>query len=213
MKHLTFLPALCLGLLFMAGCRGMTSSKPPVHPNLNMDYQERFEAQEPNAFFADGRAMRQPVPGTIARGFLREDTRLYFGREADGSLVQTNPVPLTRAVMERGQKRYNIYCAPCHGQAGDGLGVIMRGNYGYVPAPTYHSDFLRGVEDGHLFDVISNGVRNMPAYGYHIPVEDRWAIVAYIRALQRSQYAGAGDVPADRMQNIQNESPNVGLGQ
>ena len=189
----------------------MVSDDPPIHPNQNMDYQEKFEPQEYNPFFADGAAMRVPVPGTVARGMLRADAALYYGRNADGTFVAEMPVPVTRALLERGQERYDIFCTPCHGRAGDGQGVIMTGNYGYVPAPSYHQDYLREIEDGYLYDVIANGVRNMPAYGYHIPVDDRWAIVSYIRALQRSQYAPEADVPADVLGDIENISPNVGL--
>ncbi|MEM6336101.1 MAG: cytochrome c [Bacteroidota bacterium] len=208
MKH--FSPTLLvLALLTLAGCRGMTSTKPPIHPNLNMDFSERFEEQEANPLFADNSAQRPLVAGTVARGFLRANVALEFGRTESGTYVDEIPVDVTRAFMERGQERYNIYCTPCHGEAGDGLGVIMTGNYGYVPAPTYHSEYLRGVEDGYLYEVIANGVRSMPAYGFHIPVEDRWAIVAYVRALQRSQYADATDVPADILQNI--STPNTGI--
>ncbi len=210
MKHLTI--ALLLALPVLSGCRGMTSDKPPVHPNLNMDYQEKFEAQERNPFFADGRAMRPLVPGTVARGFLRENSALAYGRTPNGSYVQTMPVPLTRTLLERGRERYDIFCTPCHGLTGDGRGIIMTGNYGYVPAPTFHDDRLRGVEDGYIYEVIHYGVRNMPAYGYQISVEDRWAVVSYVRALQRSRNASADDVPADILPEV-DRSPNVGISQ
>ena len=162
--------------------------------------------QEPNPFFEDGRAMRPPVPGTIARGFLREDTRFYEGRDASGAYVQAMPVAMTREVLERGRERYDIYCTVCHGMTGDGRGIIMVGNggtgYGYVPAPDYHVDRLRDIEDGYLYDVITNGIRNMPGYATQIPVADRWAIVAYIRALQRSQNADIADWPAAEQARI-----------
>ncbi|QXD15963.1 cytochrome c [Rhodocaloribacter litoris] len=188
---------LVLAGFVLAGCRGTISEKPPIHINPNMDFQERFEAQEANAFFADGRAMRPPVPGTVARGFLREDSRFYEGREADGTLVTVMPVPITRELVLRGRARYNIYCAPCHGLAGDGQGPISTGGYGMVPAPTFHTDYLRTVADGYFFDAITNGIRTMPSYAAQIPVADRWAITAYLRALQRSQHAAEGDVPQD----------------
>ena len=162
-----------------------------------MDFQERFEAQEANDFFADGRAMRTPLPGTIPRGFLRDDVGYHFGRLEDGSFLTAAPVTLTSALMARGRERYEVFCTPCHGLAGDGLGIVSTGGYGLVPAPTYHDDRMRSVEDGYLFDVVSNGVRTMQGYGYQIPPEDRWAIVAYLRALQRSQNANAADVPAE----------------
>jgi mono/diheme cytochrome c family protein len=194
---------LLVGLLALAGCRGMESSKPPIHISPNMDRQEKFIGQQENSLFEDRMAMRPPVAGTVARGFLREDSRFYQGREADGRLVADLPVPTTSALLSRGQERFNIYCAVCHGQAGDGKGILMVGNggagYGYVPAPDFHVDRLRAIEDGHLYDVITNGIRNMPSYATQIPVADRWAIVAYVRALQRSQYAPATDVPAGEM--------------
>lgn len=200
-RHISYRPI--LALIILAGCRGTVSQEPPIHPVLNMDFQERFEAQERNSFFADGRAMRQPVAGTIARGHLNEDARLAYGKEADGSFVRSTPVAVTPELLNRGRERYDIYCAPCHGKAGDGQGVISTGNYGMVPSPTYHDDRLRNIEDGYLFDVINNGVRTMPGYGYQIRSADRWAIVMYIRALQRSQNAGASDVPAEVREELQ----------
>jgi mono/diheme cytochrome c family protein len=194
MKPLNFAAA-ALALLALAGCRGMESSRPPVHIVPNMDWQEKFDPQEANPFFADGRAMRMPVAGTVARGFLRADDAFNTGRSG-AAFVTTNPAPLTRELLLRGQQRYNIYCAVCHGKAGDGQGIIMTGQYGYTPAPSYHEERLRAVEDGYIFQVISNGVRSMPGYAQQVPVADRWAITAYIRALQRSQNAGAADVPA-----------------
>jgi mono/diheme cytochrome c family protein len=191
-------------LLVAAGCRGTVSDKPPVHPVLNMDFQEKFEAQEKNDFFADGRAMRTPVAGTVARGFLREDTEFYTGRHENGALVAKNPLPVTPELLSRGQHRFNIYCSPCHGEAGDGQGIISTGGYGLVPATSYHDDRLRSIEDGHFFDVITHGIRTMQPYGYQIKPHDRWAIVAYIRALQRSQNAAASDVPAEVKEELNN---------
>lgn len=199
-----------LAVLALAGCRGMESSEPPIHPNLNMDFQERFDPQEPNPFFEDGMAMRTPVPGTVARGMLREDTRFYEGRTEQGELVERLPVPVTRELLERGQERYNIYCAVCHGRTGDGEGIITAGDYGYTQAPTYHDERLREVSDGYLYDVITNGVRTMPGYAHQVPVADRWAIVAYMRALQRSQYATEEDLPSSVLAQIeQGRSANI----
>ena len=178
-----------------AGCRGMESDNQPVHVVLNMDFQPRFDPQERNPFFADNRSMRMPVPGTVARGLLNEDVRFYEGRDESGGYVARLPLPTTRELLVRGGERYDIYCTPCHGRAGDGKGIVTTGGYGYTPAPTYHSDRLRQVSDGYLYDVIANGVRTMPAYGHQVPPADRWAITAYIRALQRSQYAREEDVP------------------
>ncbi len=191
-----------------AGCRGSIQGDEPIHLNLNMDFQQRFDPQEPNPFFEDNRSMRPPVAGTVARGLLREDVRFYVGRESNGAYVAEMPVPVTRDLLERGQERYDIFCAVCHGQAGDGQGIIMTGTsnvtgrgYGYTPVPSYHIDRLRQVEDGYMYDVIANGVRNMPPYAKQIPVADRWAIVSYVRALQRSQNATVQDVPAGEVAN------------
>ncbi|MFH5831541.1 c-type cytochrome [Halalkalibaculum sp. DA3122] len=162
---------------------------------MNMDQQERFEAQEENPFFADNRSMRQPVEGTVSRGNLREDAVYYQGINDDSSFVTDIPVEVDKSFLYRGKDQYEVYCTPCHGTLGDGQGIIMTGQYGYVPAPTFHQDRLREIENGYLYSVIANGIRNMPAYAHQIKVKDRWAIVAYMRALQRSQY-----VPEDEVQ-------------
>jgi mono/diheme cytochrome c family protein len=201
----------------LAGCRGMKSESPPVHLNRNMDFQERFEEQEANPFFQDRAAMRMPVAGTVARGRLRttQNADFLLGRTTAGDFVARIPMPVTEALLLRGQERFNIYCSVCHGIAGDGRGVIMAGNggqgYGYTPAPSYHTDFLRGVPDGYLYDVILNGVRSMPSYGFEVAPADRWAIVAYVRALQRSQNAGPEDVPAPELERLQTANPNVNV--
>lgn len=171
----------------LSACQGQLSEKPPVHPNMNMDQQPRKEAQEVNNFFADGRAMRQPVEGTVARGLAKTDKALYEGVDENGEFIDYIPVDLTRSFLYRGKERYNIFCAPCHGQTGAGNGVIMEGGYGYVPAPSYHEQRVRDLTDGELYSAIYNGVRTMPSYSTQIPVKDRWAIVGYIRALQASQ--------------------------
>ena len=117
--------ALAVGL---GGCRGMTSEAPPMHPNLNMDYVQRYEAQEANPLFADGAAQRQPVAGTIARGGLRTEGNapFHFGRTADGAYVEDIPIEVTAALIERGEERYNIFCTVCHGLAGDGRGIAFQ---------------------------------------------------------------------------------------
>ncbi len=197
---------LILTALLLAGCRGNRSGETPVHPNLNMDFQEKFQAQEANPLFADNAAMRKPVSGTVARGLLKEDTELFTGRTESGEYVDRVPVPVSKAFLQRGKERYEIFCVVCHGQTGGGNGVIMRGNYGYTPATSYHTDRIRDVTDGYLYDVITNGIRNMPGYAQQIPVTDRWAIVAYVRALQRSQNATEGDLPQDVLSDFQTRS-------
>jgi mono/diheme cytochrome c family protein len=185
-KYTKSIAVLALGLV-LSSCRGEPFKEQPVHPNMNMDQQSRKEAQETNAFFEDNRSMRQPVEGTVSRGNLKADTEFYYGKTDDGSFVESNPMEVTKAFLYKGQKNYEIYCTPCHGGTGDGKGIIMTGNYGFVPAPTYHQDRLRDVTDGYMYDVIANGIRNMSGYGTQIDVEERWAIVAYVRALQKSQ--------------------------
>ena len=220
MRPTTFLAiGLCSLGLALSGCRGMKSEKPPIHPNLNMDFNERFEEQEANPFFADNAAMRQPVAGTVARGYLRttENAPFYYGRSADGGYVQTIPVAMTDDFMARGETMYNVYCTPCHGIAGDGNGIIQTGKggqgYGYARIPSYHDDRLRQIEDGYIYDVITNGVRNMSSYAHQINASDRWAIVSYVRALQLSQAAPEGDVPQAERERLQTYNPNVNLSQ
>ena len=194
--------SLLLGIaILLGGCRGSLKEDPPIHINPNMDAMERFEAQEANPFFEDGRAMRPPVPGTVARGMLREDVAFHTGRNADGSYVQVMPVEYTVEFANRGRERYDIYCSVCHGVAGDGQGIVMASGYGFVPIG-FHNDRLRTVDDGYLYEVITQGVRSMPAYAQQIPVADRWAIVAYVRALQRSQSADRNDIPTDEQTNF-----------
>ncbi|MEZ4266040.1 MAG: cytochrome c [Myxococcota bacterium] len=192
-----------------AGCRGTTSSAPPVHLNPNMDFQQRYEMQEANPFFADKRAMRPPVAGTVARTvallgddqYLAEDDHLYRGRGPDGRLADALPkeLPLTQALLDRGHARYEIYCTPCHASAGTGDGVVA-GRGLSVPPPTYHSDNLRAMPLGYFYDVISHGVRTMKPYAAQIPVEDRWAIAAWVRTLQVSGNVPRAEVPADVLQ-------------
>ena len=196
------LPVLLIALL-LAGCRGRQSEAPPIHPHLSMDFQEKFGPQEANPFFADNAAMRKPPTGTVARGLLRDSSQLYRGRTPNGEYVERVPIAVNRAVLERGQDKYNTFCTPCHGKSGAGNGVIMRGDYGYTPASSYHADRLRQVTDGYMYDVITNGVRNMPGYAQQIPVRDRWAIVTYIRALQRSQNARAETLPESVVARIE----------
>jgi len=193
----SFVTGLMLVALLLAGCRGTQSDNPPFHMNLDMDFQQKFGPQEANPFFEDNAAMRAPVAGTVPRGELRDSSALYRGRDEVGDYVDQIPIALSREVLERGKDRYEIYCAVCHGKTGAGNGIIMRGDYGYTPASSYHIDRLRNAPDGYLYDVIANGVRNMPAYGQKVPVMDRWAIVGYIRALQRSQNAPPDDLPPD----------------
>jgi mono/diheme cytochrome c family protein len=188
----TYLVA-CGALLASLGCRGTTSTEPPVVPIRNMHQQQRFDPQEQTGFFADGRTMRVPVEGTVPRERVL-DPELGEGRLPDDSGYALEiPAPAVAhaggmdKLIERGQERYNVYCRPCHDGTGSGQGmVITRAKWQPAP-PTFHQDRIRQMPDGQLFATISNGVRLMPAYGPQIPVQDRWAIVSYVRALQLSQ--------------------------
>lgn len=202
-------------------CRGETSQDPPLVPLRNMHVQQRYNTQSVSRFFADGRAMRTPPRGTVARfpgGANAEYAdfsvgrstiydnegdyeRLSLGVEADGTTyVATIPAALTASpeaghrLVGRGRERYGIYCAPCHGLAGDGRGVVWQrgqgGRYTYPQPPTFHDERVRHMPDGQVFATITNGVRNMPSYAAQISPEDRWAIVSYVRALQISQAGG-----------------------
>lgn len=178
------------------GCtRGRPTENTPIHLNPNMDRQQKYLPQSESKFFVDGMTMRKPVAGTVARGELHEDNAYWRGRDDIDSVIAKIPIPVTMQLIERGQQRFNIYCSPCHGRTGDGRGIVVQ--RGLLPPPSFHDERLRKVGDGHIFDVISNGIRNMPSYRAQIPVDDRWAIVSYFRALQRSQNASINDVPAE----------------
>jgi len=176
---------LALSVLVFAGCQGMPSEKPPVHVNPNMDWQDRFNAQEVNPFFEDNRADRQPVDGTVSRGDLQADLAYYQGIEDNGDFVDKIPATVSAEMIMRGKERYNIYCSMCHGGTGAGNGIIT--NYGIVPPPSFYDERIVNMPDGEIYSAIYNGVRTMSSYRHQVPVEDRWAIVSYIRTLQRSQ--------------------------
>jgi mono/diheme cytochrome c family protein len=160
-----------------------------------MHDQPKYIPLRPSTFFGDARSERTPVEGTIARGHLNDDAALYTGKGTDGKPLDTFPFPVTKEVLERGRARFNIYCIPCHDRTGYGYGMVVR--RGFRKPPSYHIDRLRQVPHGHIFDVITNGFGAMPDYGAQIQPHDRWAIVAYVRALQLSQNASINDVPAD----------------
>lgn len=160
---------------------------------LDMHTQPKYKSDDPSTFFPDGRANRPEVTDTVARGHLRSDELLYTGR-VNGVVAEQFPFPITRQVLERGRARYNIYCSPCHDYTGSGRGMIVQ--RGFPPPPSYHLDRLRRAPAGHFFEVMTDGYGAMYSYAGRITPEDRWAIVAYIRALQRSQHATLDDVPA-----------------
>jgi mono/diheme cytochrome c family protein len=148
--------------------------------------------------------MRPLVEGVVAQGQLREDDAYWRGKAADGSTLATIPITVDEAALKRGEDRFNIYCAPCHDQAGGGHGTVIK--RGYPLPPDLAGDRVRGLPDGEIFNVISIGVRNMPAYRKQIPVEDRWKIVAWVRVLGHSQHAAPADVPPGQRDRIEPES-------
>jgi len=172
-----------LGVMVLAGCGG-TTRKPPLEFIADMDRQPKFRAQGETDFFPDRRMTRPPVPGTVARGAPAAD-----------ALPQRNPWPLSLELLERGRERYDIYCAPCHDRTGSGRGIVaLRG--AWAPADLREAR-LRQAGDGEIFATITQGKRTMPAYRFQIPERDRWAIVAYLRALQRAASATLDDVPPE----------------
>jgi len=190
-------------LVALAGCRGGTTNEPPILlPNkavdkllgvTSMDWQPKVKSQAVSTFYADGRGDRVPPEHTIARGKLRDDPRFYFGKNADGTPLATFPVEVNPALLDRGRERYNIYCAPCHDQVGGGEGLVPK--RGWIAPPSFHQPYLREYVPGQFYQIVSNGIRSMPGYARQIPERDRWAIVAWIQVLQRSQFAKASDVP------------------
>lgn len=177
-------------IVAVTGCaRGCTSSSPPIHINPSMDNQPKALPQTASDFFSNGSAMREPVPGTVAIGGLQEDAAFFTGKDADGQFVATIPVPVNEALVERGHQRYGIYCQPCHDAKGDGKGILFqRGN---VPTASFHQEKILKYPDGQIFDVITNGSGLMSGYRWPIPPADRWAIIAYVRALERKRLESA----------------------
>ena len=183
-------------VVVLSGCaRGCTSSRPPVHLNPSMDDQPKVLAQTASPFFYDGASMRQPVPGTVPIGGLKDDAAFFTGKGADGQFVASIPgtVPNIKndALVERGRQRYVIYCQPCHDARGDGKGILFqRGN---VPTASFHQEKILKYPDGQIFDVITNGTGLMAGYRWPIPPPDRWAIIAYVRDLEQKRLANAAN--------------------
>jgi len=175
------------GLAILTGCR------------QDMHDQPRYEPFEASTFFEDGRSSRPLVEGTVARGHLRSDTHFYRGT-VDGELVTRFPYPITSEVLNRGRERYNIFCSPCHGMSGYGNGMVVQ--RGFRQPPSFHIDRLRELPVGRFFSVITNGYGSMYDYASRISPRDRWAIIAYLRALQLSQNATIEDVPEHEKQKL-----------
>jgi hypothetical protein len=194
---------LAAALLLLAGCRS------------EMYEQPRYEPLEPSSFFEDGNSSRPLVAGTVPRADVRgappqgvsEDV-FYTGWD-NGKLAETVPFPVDRAVLERGQERYRIFCVPCHAESGDGRGMIVR--RGFNPPPPYYSEELRKQPIGHFFNVMTRGYGTMYSYATRVPPRDRWAIAAYIRVLQLSQHAPLTELPEEDRSKISAEgTPNQG---
>lgn len=201
-------------LVSVMGFRNMPATRPPIEVFPDMDHQPRYKPQAESAFFADGRADRPGIPGTVPYGrgvggsdsgtvvqdpaFLRADEIHYTGKNPDGSFVRGFPADVTvdGAFLQRGHQRYEIYCAPCHGSLGDGNGITK--SYGMVATPTYHDDRLRNMADGEIFNTITHGKNTMFPYADKLNAEERWAVIAYVRALQRAHHASLDDVPLDQ---------------
>ncbi len=167
--------------LVTAGCRN------------EMYDQAKLKPLSEGEFFADHQNSR-PIPhDTVARGFLREDRAMYAGLGPDGKFVSELPVPLTHALLDRGKERFGIFCSPCHGKQGNGLGMIVQ--RGFKQPTSFHTDRLRLEPIGYFFDVMTQGFGQMSSYATQVPPEDRWAIASYVRALQLSQHAAVADLP------------------
>jgi len=189
-RPLSHAAALCWLAAGLLGCRQGMYNQPKQKPLSAAD------------FFPDGASARNPVPGAVAQE-QPPASPLTTGSNADGTLVTILPMPLTRALLERGQQRYDIFCAVCHDYTGSGLGMIVQ--RGFPPPPTFHQDRLRNAPIGHFFDVITHGYGAMYSYAARVPPDDRWAIAAYIRALQLARNAARQDVPPDEQTQL--ESP------
>lgn len=219
--HLAAAVVLCLALippLLIAKDRSTLSDTPRIHPVTDMDYQPKFLPQEESSLFPDHQTMRPPVPGTIAHGDLRDDDHLYRGT-VEGEFATTFPAALgalDMTLMQRGEQRYNIYCATCHGLAGDGDGMTSKRALAREDSPTWrpplslHSDAVLEQPIGQIFNTITNGVDrekngdlSMPAYAAQIAPRDRWAIVLYVLALQRSRNAQVSDLAPDALDALQ----------
>ncbi|MEY2880427.1 MAG: hypothetical protein RLZZ15_2807 [Verrucomicrobiota bacterium] len=193
----------CVALFSILGLRGTKFTSPPmdVFPEWafpGMKHQPKVRAQGQSAFFADGRADRQPVEHTVMRGMLREDDHRNRGRDAAGQFARGFPaaLPVDLKLIERGRERYGIYCAVCHGTTGFGDGITKQYGMGSIANANYHTDRLRQMSEGEIFHTITNGSqsKNMLSYADKLTPDERWAVVAYVRALQRAQQGTAADV-------------------
>lgn len=218
---------LCVVAIAVLGFQGERRSAPPIEFFSDMKRQSKIKFQRPSDFFADGRGARPPVDGTIPMGYdipghpfqnseVPSDVRSPLGEFTAGTdyyntgKMRTRwgtgiPMPVTPELIDRGQKVFTIYCSACHGATGQGNGITSK--YGLLGIANYHQDKYRQMADGQIFNTITNGYNSMMPYGDKVVVKDRWAVVAYIRALQKSQYAKLSDVPEDQRQALEASNP------
>jgi mono/diheme cytochrome c family protein len=189
--------SLVLGSLALAGCANFPTTSAPIEVMDDMDRQQKYKPQSlyrQTGIFDDARSNRMPVPGTVAVGYLKDDDATMRGI-VNGQYVGTNPMKIDAALLKNGQARFNTYCSPCHDKTGSGQGVVPKRTL-WLPT-NLHEDRVVAMPDGELYDVISNGRRTMHGYKYQVVEADRWAIVAYVRALQRSDRGTLDEVPAE----------------
>ncbi len=189
----------CVAVVSLLGLRGTRFTAPPldVFPEWafpSMEFQPRPKPQGASRFFADGQADRRPVQHTVARGMLRDDDHLFLGRDSAGEFARGFPAAITvdPEFLQHGRERYAIYCAPCHSEVGDGNGITKR--YGMGATPSYHDERLRTMPEGEIYNTITNGKNTMMPYADKLAPAERWAVVAYVRALQRAQMGKPADV-------------------
>jgi mono/diheme cytochrome c family protein len=191
--------ALITAAAVLTGCAGTTSRQEPISLIPDMDYQDRYDPQSERPFFSDHRASRVPPEGTVARGMEKADVGFHTGA-VNGQYVGRNPLPITEELLVTGQQRFNTYCSPCHDRTGKGRGIVAQRAV-WIPT-NLQEPRVKEFNDGEIFQVISQGRRTMPPYRFQITEADRWAIVAYVRALQRTTEATIEDVPADQRANL-----------
>ncbi|MEZ5319203.1 MAG: cytochrome c [Vicinamibacterales bacterium] len=195
-RRVPLVAALAVAAAALAGCR------------QDMHDAPRYDPLEASKVLLGGASARPLIPGTVARGHLDEDVVLYTGKGPDGQPSAVFPFPITRADLDRGEQRFDIYCSPCHGRTGEGNGMVVQ--RGYRQPPSYHIDRLRQMPAGYFVDVMTNGFGVMPDYKAQVTAEDRWRIAAYIRALQLSHDATTADVPAADLQRLNAQAAGGG---
>jgi hypothetical protein len=213
MRYFLFILGLCVVVVIgIAGKRGSLSRKPPLYIFPDMDRQLKLRPMAPDGFFANGLSSQLPPPGTIAQSqpmivggkevYPYEDVPVNTGRlPGSTNFVELNPLPVTTELLSRGQQRFTIYCSPCHGRLGDGNGITKKIGAMAIVA-NLHDKRIVELADGEIFNTVSNGKNNMQAYAPQIPVEDRWAIISYLRALQLSQLGSVEDLPPELRANL-----------